>query len=115
MELQEITFKNIKSFIQGHARAYLDKIRLLPLHTREQAFYRMYVCKDSCIPFKKCEICECSAIKKSYATKSCNKDKFPDLMSEAEWSKYKLDNNIDENVISAVLSEVEAIFYKPKN
>jgi hypothetical protein len=113
MKLQEITLKNIKSFIQGHARAYLDKIRLLPLHTREQAFYRMYVCRDTCIPFGKCEICQCPAIKKSYATKSCNIDKFPDLMSEIEWRQYKLDNNIDESVISAVLAEVDAIFYKP--
>ena len=114
MKLEEITFSNIKSFIQGHARAYLDKIRLLPEHTREQVFYRIYICRDTCLPLRKCEICTCSAIKKSYATKSCNKEKFPDLMPAVDWKSYKQVNNIDEDFIFAIHELAEEIFYKPK-
>lgn len=112
MKLEEITISNIKSFIQGHARSYLDKISLLQPHLREQVFYRIYTCRETCIPFKNCERCNCPAIKKSYATASCNLDKFPNLMPKVEWEEYKLLNNIEESVISTILQEVEKIFNK---
>jgi hypothetical protein len=113
VKLEEITLSNIKSFFQGHARAYLDKISLLPLYTKEQVFYRIYVCRESCVPYKKCERCKCPALKKSYSTKSCSEDKFPDLMSQLEWEQYKINNGIDEETIQLVMEEVELIF-KPK-
>lgn len=118
MKLEEITLSNIRSFFQGHARAYLDKISLLPLYTREQVFYRIYTCRESCVPYKKCEICKCNALKKSYSTKSystksCNLSKFPNLMSETDWEQYKVNNNIDDEVINEIMEEVELIF-KPK-
>lgn len=112
MELEQITLKNIKNFIQGHARVYLDKIKLLPQYTREQVFYRIWICRDTCIPSGKCQICTCSAIKKSYATASCNLSKFPDLMSESEWDLFKLKNNIDSKALSTILEEVDKIFSK---
>jgi hypothetical protein len=110
VELSEINLKNIKSFFQGHARAYLDKICLLPLYTKEQVFYRIYICKDTCIPFHKCEKCTCPAIEKSYATASCNLQKFPNLMPKIEWEEYKLTNNISEEIIAKILREVGLIF-----
>lgn len=110
MKLEEITLKNIKSFFQGHARHYLDKISLLPLYTKEQVFYRIYTCRETCVPFHKCEKCTCPAIEKSYATASCNLSKFPNLMSKIEWEEFKLINKIDEKVLSKIMKEVELIF-----
>lgn len=110
MKLEEITLKNIKSFFQGYARHYLDQICLLPLYTREQVFYRIYTCRETCIPFSKCEKCTCPAIEKSYATASCNLRKFPNLMSKIEWERFKLINKIDSQVLSEVMKEVELIF-----
>ena len=110
MKLEEITLSSIRSFFEGHARSYLDKISLLPLYTKEQVFYRIYVCRETCVPYKKCERCKCPALKKSYSTKSCNLDKFPNLMSESDWEQYKIENNIDEKVVNIILEEVELIF-----
>lgn len=110
MKLEEITLSNIKSFFQGQARAYLDKIDLFPLHKKEQVFYRIYLCRDSCVPFKYCTECRCPALKKSYATKSCNLEKFPDLMGEKEWTDYKLKKNINEKLLVQIMNEVDKIF-----
>lgn len=114
MELKEITLSNIKSFFQGYARHYLDKITLLPLYTKEQVFYRIYTCRETCVPFHKCEKCTCPAIEKSYATMSCNLQKFPNLMPKKEWEEFKIINGIDDKVISTIHEEVENIF-KRKN
>lgn len=112
MKLEEITIKNIRSFIEGHARSYLDKICLLPHYTKEQVFYRIYTCRNTCIPYSKCEKCTCPAIGKSYATQSCNLEKFPNLMQEVEWEEYKVEKSINEKLISTILSEVKLIFNK---
>lgn len=114
MKLEEITLKNIKSFFQGYARHYLDKIDLLPLYTKEQVFYRIYTCRETCVPFHKCEKCTCPAIEKSYATASCNLSKFPNLMSKVEWEEFKFNNEIDEKVLSEIMREVELIFKQEK-
>jgi hypothetical protein len=42
-----------------------------------------------------CEYCGCPASKKVYVEKSCNNgERFPDLMTEDEWTEYKKENNI---------------------
>ena len=110
MKVEDITIGNIKSFIQGHSRFYLDKISLLPTFKKEQVFYRIYICRDTCIPFKKCEVCKCPAIKKSYADASCNLEKFPNLMGQVEWEKYKVEHNLSQENISNILQEVESLF-----
>lgn len=112
MKLEQITLSNIKSFFQGYSRYYLDKIKILPQYTREQVFYRIWVCKDSCIPFRKCEVCGCSAIEKSYATKSCSLEKFPNLVSKERWEEYKKGKQIDEILLQTIMEEVELIFIK---
>lgn len=114
MKLEDVTLSNIKSFFQGYARSYLDIVCLLPHYTKEQVFYRIYVCKETCVPYKQCEVCKCDAIKKSYSTKSCSPDKFPNLMSKLDWERYKIDKKIDEKIISKIMVEVDLIFNNPK-
>jgi hypothetical protein len=95
MKLKDITIKNIKAFVQGNTRMFGAKYNLVDEHIQEQVAYRAMICKESCLPFGKCEVCGCSVPGKLYVTKSCNKgDKFPDLMSKEEWEKFKKENNI---------------------
>jgi len=110
MKLSDVTVQNIKSFFTGYARFYYDKIAGLPTHTKEQIFYRIYICRDICIPFGKCKICTCPAIEKSYSTQSCNPQEFPDLLNKEGWLKYKEENNISQETIDLVKVEVEKLF-----
>ena len=54
-----------------------------------------WVCKDECVKYGKCRYCLCDLPGKFYVTESCNKgERFPDLMDEESWMKYKEENNI---------------------
>lgn len=93
MKLGDITWKNIKAFVEGNLKMFGDRINVVDPHIREQVEYRAYICKDTCK--EKCEVCGCSVPGKWYVKKSCNDgDKFPDLMGEKEWKKFKEDNDI---------------------
>ena len=101
---KKITWNNIKDFLAGNYRYYYDKNIGYPKYMQEQFIYRLEQCKTSCVPFEKCEVCECPPKKKVYVTKSCNKGKkFPDLMEEGEWEQFKRNNNIviDEQLIQS--------------
>jgi hypothetical protein len=92
----KITSKNIKAFIQGNLRMLGDKFNALDEHLKEQVAYRASMCSKSCLEDNggKCIKCGCSVPGKWYATASCNPEKFPDLMNQEEWSKYKEANNV---------------------
>lgn len=85
----KINIKNIKSYIEGNTKYIYDNIIGLEPYIKEQLEYRAYKCKDDCIINGKCIICTCPTIKKHMVTTSCNYDRFPDLMTEIEWNKYK--------------------------
>jgi len=95
-----ITLKNISEFIQGNTRLIISKLppikaaefMHLPEYKKEQVAYRMKVCEDSC-KFK-CQHCGCSTPGKFFVTKQCGGNKFPDLMGEEDWNKYKEENAI---------------------
>jgi hypothetical protein len=86
----------IGDFIQGNYRLILDeRFDSLAPHIKEQVLYRAEICKDSCLPAGECEYCGCETPGKLYVTKSCNKgEKFPNLMEEEDWKKYKIENNV---------------------
>ena len=91
----KITVDNIIAFFQGNLRILGDKFNQLPKYQKEQVLYRLEICKDSCVPYKKCEICGCSVPGKLYATKSCNKGgKFPDMMQPGRWREFKKEHNL---------------------
>lgn len=93
----EITLDNIKAFIQGNARLY--KLVALESYQLEQVAYRAQICYQSCYvdADKYCEACGCSVPGKWYANKACKGNKYPDMMDEASWIQYKLDNELDIN------------------
>lgn len=92
--MKKITLSNVKSFIRGHYNMYLDKLGAYPKHKQEQILYRISLCSD-CVTNKGCKHCGCPPHKKVYDSKSCNGgERFPDMLSEVEWNKFKLDNKI---------------------
>lgn len=97
MKISEITGEKVKSFIQGYSKYYYDNIFGLPEYIKEQVYFRLYTCKNTCLITGHCEVCNCPTIQKSYATKACS-DKFPDLMSYGEWTKFKETNNVPDLV-----------------
>jgi hypothetical protein len=94
MNINEITTGKVKSFLQGYTRYYFDNIFGLPDPIKEQVFFRLFTCKNSCLPQGKCEICKCPTIQRAYSSASCNPEKFPDMLSVQEWEAYKIENNI---------------------
>ena len=91
---QKITVKNIKSFLEGNIQLGLEQLYLQPEHIQEQIAYRRLLCKDDCAIQNKCIICGCDFKGKTSVKESCNPDRFPDLMSNLEWIKYKKSNDI---------------------
>jgi hypothetical protein len=90
----KITLKNVKSFIRGHYNLYLDKLGMYPKHKQEQILYRISLCSD-CVSNEGCKYCGCAPNKKVYDNKSCNDgERFPDMLNEVEWNKFKIDNKI---------------------
>lgn len=93
---KEITLSNIKNFATGNARMALDQLGLLTdNHIKEQVTYRISLCKDDCLVEGKCKHCGCKVPGRLYSTPSCNNgERFPDLMDEKDWIKYKERNDI---------------------
>lgn len=109
------TPKNIKSFVQGYAKYYFDNIFGLANHVKQQVAYRLYTCKDTCLVEKgTCQICTCPTIQKAYATESCNKDKFPDMMDKTSWDLFMKENNITDRIVS-MQEEIDEIIRERNN
>ncbi len=90
----KITIRDILNFIEGNAKLLGDKIHLLPQHEKEQVVYRSQICQHDCCQLGYCIQCGCDLPGKFYVTKSCNPDRFPNLMSKSDWAKFKQDNQI---------------------
>lgn len=91
----QITIKNIKSFLEGNGQRVLEGLHLQPLHIKEQIAYRRLSCKNDCAKTNKCIKCGCDFKGKTSVQESCNKERFPDLMSSLEWQQFKKENNIE--------------------
>lgn len=85
--------RDIYNFFQGHTSKILDDLDVQPEHLKEQILQRASKCPKSCQTKKRCAHCGCAYPAKLYNTKSCNN--LPDLMSEEQQTKYKIDNAID--------------------
>lgn len=95
--MSKVTIKNIRQYLEGNAKFYLDKLNQLPKYYKEQVVWRTSKCVDTCMikNENKCEYCGCEASKKIYVEESCNDGKvFPNLMTKEEWDEYKEKNDI---------------------
>jgi hypothetical protein len=96
MKLKEIfNHNNIKSFVEGYAKYFYDKLVGLPKHNQEEIAWRLSKCQEDCIPNKACVYCSCPPEKKVFVKESCNNgERFPDLRTKEEWEEFKKENNI---------------------
>lgn len=85
---------NIRNFIQGYSRMFYDRLIGLPKYQQEQIEYRTSLCQNDCAKQGKCIKCGCTFPDRLFTIISCNKDRFPDIMSEEKWNKYKETNGI---------------------
>jgi len=91
----KITPTKILQFIEGNLKMLGDTFKILPKHEREQVIFRADICKDDCMERGYCIKCGCQLPGKLYVNKSCNDgERFPDLMTAANWEQYKKDHNI---------------------
>jgi len=92
----EISLKNILSYTEGNLKFIFDKFGLFPQHKKEQVLWRLYKCKDTCIPDGACQYCGCKPHRKAFVNKSCNNEEiFPDMLNEQQWEEYKKIHKID--------------------
>lgn len=83
------TLDNVLSFLEGNTKYYMNKLHEAPIHIQEQVTYRLSLCKDDCLVENKCIKCGCPPEKKAFVKKSCNPDRFGDMMGRDEWEKFK--------------------------
>ena len=54
----------------------------------------MMKCKDDCAKQGACIHCGCKFPDRLFTIQSCNKERFPDILSEEDWNKFKKENNV---------------------
>lgn len=85
----------MKQYVEGNFNMIQDHLIGKPQYYKEQIAYRASKCKD-CYKIGRCKECGCNLPGKHYVEQSCNDGKrFPDLMNESDWEKYKEENNIN--------------------
>ena len=96
MKIKDIfNLENVKSFIEGNAKYYYEKLQPEPQYIREQRLYRLSICADDCVVDNKCIKCSCPTEKKIFVDKSCNIERFYDIMSEEAWEAFKKHNDYE--------------------
>tara|TARA_R110000851_G_scaffold315229_5_gene477627 strand:+ start:17531 stop:17821 length:291 start_codon:yes stop_codon:yes gene_type:complete len=88
MTKKQWTVDNISSFLEGNLKWAKSKLIDVPVHIREQLQHRENLCGD-CIANEGCIKCGCPPAKKRFVKKSCNLERFPDLMNADEWNEFK--------------------------
>lgn len=98
---REITLDNIRQYIEGNKNKLLAEAGLKEDWYLEQIAYRQLKCQDCWIEGhpaygpRTCKVCTCRLPGKWYVTQSCNYGaRFPDLMNEQDWIKFKEENAI---------------------
>lgn len=90
-----VTPKNVRDYIVGNFNYFKNKVFPSPPYIKEQIAYRLFLCKDDCVPNRACKYCGCPPKKKVWLKDSCNKnERFGPLLDKEEWTKFKKENNI---------------------
>lgn len=92
MSKPKYTASNILSYLEGNFKYQWNKLLGSPQHIQEQVAYRLYQCKNDCLIDNKCIVCQCPPNKKAFVKKSCNPERFGDLLNREEWEKFKQNN-----------------------
>lgn len=94
IQRNEITWTNIKSYIQGKFRYelfYRKHLKnLIRLHIFEQITYRIFVMDKECLQKGECKLCGCETTALQMADKACNKPCYPKMMNKEVWRVFKI-------------------------
>ena len=91
-----ITPKSVFAFAQGYLRKFSDTFGLLEDHKKEQVLWRTEQAK-AWMENGTCLYCGCDTPAKFYSDEQCEDPErkcYPEMMSKADWEKYKIDNSI---------------------
>lgn len=102
---EQITFENMKGFIQGNIRKFMEDVDYnnLPWYIREQIIYRSLTCR-TCTIEGKCVICGCQTPEKFYEDRACEGQKYPYMIdNEEEWLMFKEKNNIMKETLEKTI------------
>ena len=88
----KINFENIIAYIQGNFRyrLYYSKYKyFIRLHIREQIDSRIASMRVECYNDGSCVMCGCKTTALQMATKSCEGDCYPRMLTRKEWKYFK--------------------------
>ena len=88
---EQITFKNVKAFIQGYYRYYMYtwfKTKLLREHIVNQYETRLNSVDKKCLNDGQCKLCGCAVPQLLWADKACDKPCYPPMMSKKNWYNF---------------------------
>lgn len=88
---EQITFKNVKAFIQGYYRYYMYiwfKTKLLREHIVSQYRTRLNSVDKKCLADGQCKLCGCAVPQLLWADKACDKPCYPPMMDKITWNKF---------------------------
>lgn len=92
---KDITPQNIFNYLEGSLSKVMSDAGVLTQLRDEQAAYRLDICKNDCVTSESCKKCGCALPGRAFVSQSCNVDRFPDMMNQEDWNKYKIDNGIN--------------------
>ena len=88
----KINYENIVAYMQGNFRykLYYSKFNfLIPLYIREQIDSRITSMKEECYNDGSCIMCGCKTTALQMATKPCDGDCYPKMLTRKEWRYLK--------------------------
>ncbi len=91
------TWKNIKSYLQGHSRMITEMFGTLEPYVIEQVEWRGEQ-SQACVDNGACLYCGCTFPEKLYSDIGCDDPErkcYPPMMDKETWDKYKIDNKIN--------------------
>lgn len=87
-----VTFGNIKAYVQGNIRYYAEHygpaFAKLDEHLKEQIAFRELVANPACKSNSECK-CHCPIPELFYADKTCEDSCYPIMMDATQWKKFK--------------------------
>lgn len=99
MKLSQINLSNIKGFVQGNFRKFMeDYPGIVGDHIYEQVQYRLGIMDENCLKNKQCP-CTCSVPEKQYENRQCENSCYGDMLNKQEWEDFKKKNNINKSSI----------------
>lgn len=89
----EITFSEIKCYLQGTIRHYLYYNKyfkwMIRKHIREQYALRILSIDEQCYNNGECKECGCMTTELQFCNKACEGNCYPEMMNKYAWEMFK--------------------------